>query len=196
MGLLNLGKTENERAQLDGANENFAIISFKPNGTIINANEIFLTALGYSSSEVIGQHHKIFCDKEYVKTSDYKTFWNDLDNGISQIDEFKRIRKDGSAIWIQASYTPIKNKKGKVTQVVKFAQDITTRKLETTDFEGQLEAIGKSNAVIEFDMTGTILKVNNNFLNALDYTQSDILGKKHSIFCQESYRNSNEYSQF
>jgi len=196
MSLFNFGKTEDESAQLSGANENFAIISFQPNGIILNANKNFLDALGYTSSEVVGQHHKIFCDNNYTRSTEYKTFWDDLARGISQINEFKRIKKDGSSIWIQASYTPIKNSKGKVTRVIKFAQDITARKLQTSDFEGQLMAIEKSNAVIEFDMSGTILKANENFLNTLGYRISDIIGKKHSMFCEESYKNSNEYKQF
>jgi len=196
MRIFNFRKTEDESGQLSGANDNFAIISFKPNGTILSANKNFLNALGYLSTDVIGQHHKMFCDNKYVSTSEYSQFWDDLRKGISQIDEFKRIKKDGSSIWIQASYTPIKNKNGKVTRVIKFAQDITSRKLQTFDFEGQLDAIGKSNAVIEFDMTGTILKANENFLNTLNYTENEIIGKKHNMFCEESYKNSSEYSDF
>ena len=196
MGLFSFGKTEEENGQLSGANENFAIISFEPNGTIINANANFLEALGYNFNEIAGQHHKMFCDNKYTQTLEYQKFWDDLAKGISQIDEFKRIRKDGNSIWIQASYTPIKDSSGKVTRVVKFAQDITSKKLENVDFEGQLDAIAKSNAVIEFDMTGTILKANSNFLNALGYTENEIIGKKHNMFCQESYKNSNEYKKF
>ncbi|MCK9337888.1 MAG: methyl-accepting chemotaxis protein [Arcobacteraceae bacterium] len=108
--------------------DNFAIISFEPNGTILHANDNFLNALGYRLNEVVGNHHRIFCDKTYTNTNAYTEFWNNLANGISQIDEFERFRKDGSSIWIQASYTPVKNTNGKVTRVVKFAQDITDTK--------------------------------------------------------------------
>ena len=80
--------------------------------------------------------------------------------------------------------------------VIKFAQDITKRKLESADFAAQLEAIGKSNAVIEFDMKGNVLKVNDNFLNTLHYSKNEIMGKHHRMFCEESYKNSNEYIDF
>ena len=117
------GKSE-ELGRLSEVDENFAIISFEPDGTIINANKNFLKTLGYKQEEIVGKHHSMFCDKNYVNSQDYIKFWNDLANGISQISEFERIKKDGSSVWIQASYTPVKNSRGKVTRVVKFAQDI------------------------------------------------------------------------
>ena len=126
--MFNFGKTEEEEGRLSAMDENFAIISFEPNGTILHANDNFLNALGYRLNEVTGNHHRMFCDKAYTNSKAYVEFWNDLANGKSQIDEFERIRKDGSSIWIQASYTPVKNKSGKVTRVVKFAQDITDAK--------------------------------------------------------------------
>ena len=126
--MFNFGKTAEEIGRLSAMDENFAIISFEPSGKILHANDNFLNALGYRLNEVVGNHHRIFCDKTYTNTKEYTEFWNNLANGISQIDEFERFRKDGSSIWIQASYTPVKNKSGKVTRVVKFAQDITESK--------------------------------------------------------------------
>ncbi|MEA3554930.1 MAG: PAS domain-containing protein [Campylobacterota bacterium] len=185
-----------EKARLSSLDQSFAVISFQPNGTIIHANENFLATVGYSLNEIVGNHHRMFCDTQYTNTREYTDFWNDLAAGKSQIDEFKRIKKDGSSVWIQAAYTPVKDNNGRVTRVVKIASDITKQKLKNADFEGQLDAISKSYAVIEFDMTGTILKANDNFVNTLGYRQSDIIGKKHSMFCEESYKNSNEYTQF
>ncbi|NVJ53311.1 MAG: PAS domain S-box protein [Campylobacteraceae bacterium] len=126
--MFSFGKTEEEVGRLQALEENYAIISFKPDGTIIHANENFLNALGYKLNEVIGKHHRIFCEKAYVNSSAYTEFWKELGNGKSHIDEFERFRKDGNSIWIQASYTPVKDKNGKVTRVVKFAQDITDAK--------------------------------------------------------------------
>jgi len=126
--MFNFGKTEEEIGRLVAMDENYGIISFEPNGTIINANENFLNLMGYTLDEIVAQHHKIFCDKSYIATTSYSEFWKNLKNGKSQIDEFERFKKDGSSVWIQASYTPVKNKKGIVTRVVKFAQDITESK--------------------------------------------------------------------
>ncbi|MFA6742174.1 MAG: methyl-accepting chemotaxis protein [Arcobacteraceae bacterium] len=108
--------------------ENFAIISFKPDGTILHANDNFLNVLGYTLKETVGNHHRMFCSKTYTSTKEYTDFWNNLAEGKSQINEFERIHKNGTSVWIQASYTPVKNKSGKVTRVVKFAQDITEAK--------------------------------------------------------------------
>jgi len=126
--MFNFGKTEEEKGRLSAMEDNFAIISFEPNGKILHANDNFLNALGYRLNEVVGSHHRMFCEKTYTNSNAYTEFWNNLANGISQINEFERIRKDGSSIWIQASYTPVKNQNGKVTHVVKFAQDITESK--------------------------------------------------------------------
>ena len=126
--MLNIGKTEEEKGRLIAMDENFAIISFKPDGTIIHANDNFLNVLGYKLNEVVGNHHRMFWNKTDTTTTEYTEFWNNLDKGISQINEFERIHKNGSSVWIQASYTPVKNRNGKVTRVVKFAQDITEAK--------------------------------------------------------------------
>ena len=126
--MFNFGKTEEEAGRLSAMDENFAIISFKPDGTILHANDNFLSALGYRLDEVVGKHHRMFCNSSYTNSRAYGEFWNDLANGKSQIDEFERFRKDGGSVWIQASYTPVKDKNGKVTRVVKFAQDITDAK--------------------------------------------------------------------
>ncbi len=128
MPLLSFGKTAEEEGRLVAMDENFAIISFTPDGRILHANDNFLNALGYTLHEVVNNHHKMFCDKTYVNSTSYTQFWRDLAKGVSQIDEFERIRKDGSSIWIQASYTPVKDNNGRVTRVIKFAQDITESK--------------------------------------------------------------------
>jgi len=188
--------SKDEKYQLTAIDENFAVISFKPDGTILNANKNFLDILGYELGEIVGKKHSIFCDKDYASTKEYDEFWKKLNNGIAQISEFKRVRKSGESIFIQASYTPVKDSSGKVIKVIKFAQDITKRKLQTLDYSGQLDAISKSQAVIEFNMDGTIIKANKNFLDTLGYSEGEIIGKHHSIFCEASYKNSSEYKTF
>ncbi len=197
MSIFSFSKTEEEKAQLEALDANYAIISFKNDGTILSANQNFTTALGYEfSNEFIGKHHRIFCDTAYTSSNEYQQFWDDLNQGQTQTAEFKRIKKNGDAIFIQASYIPIKDGSGRVTKVIKFAQDITQRKLQSLDYEGQIDAIGKSQAVIEFNMDGTVITANDNFLNTLGYTLGEIQGKHHSMFCEESYKNSSAYPEF
>ena len=185
-----------EKAQINAIDEHFAVISFSPDGIILDANQNFLNALAYSENEILGKHHKMFCDSKLINSKEYSDFWDNLKKGNVQTSEFKRIRKDGKSIFIQASYTPIRDSSGKVYKVIKFAQDVTAKKLEDLYYKGQIEAIGKSQAIIEFDMNGTILNANDNFLNTIGYSLDEIKGKHHSMFCEESYKNSDEYKDF
>ena len=171
-----------------------AVIEFKPDGTIIKANENFLGAMGYSLDEIAGQHHSMFVDPEYARSQEYAEFWSNLAKGQFQQAEYKRFGNGGKEVWIQASYNPVLDRKGNVSKVVKFATDITDRKLQNADYEGQLAAIGTSQAVIEFNLDGTIIKANDNFLGALGYSLDEIAGKHHSLFVEPAERDSAEYA--
>ncbi|WP_425304326.1 methyl-accepting chemotaxis protein [Alteromonas lipolytica] len=173
-----------------------AVIEFTPDGTIENANELFLNAMGYRLDEIKGQHHSMFVDSNYARSGEYKDFWQKLRNGEFHAGEYCRFDKQGDAIWIQASYNPVLDKNGKVAKVIKFATDITAEKMRNADFSGQLDAIGKSQAVIEFDLNGIILTANENFLNAMGYTLAEIKGQHHRKFVSSDYANSPEYATF
>jgi methyl-accepting chemotaxis protein len=183
--------------QLAAINSTNATIEFQPDGTIIKANDLFLAALKYRQEEIAGKHHRIFCEDSYVRSKEYERFWEELRNGKAQVGEFKRIAKDGSDVWIRASYTPVKDEQGKVLKVVKVAVDVTQQKTQNSDYEGQLAAIGKSNAVIEFNMDGTIITANDNFLTALGgYSLNEVKGKHHKMFVDPAYARSTEYEDF
>lgn len=176
--------------------ENFAIISFNINGTILHTNKKFLEIFQYKEKEIIGKHHSTFCDKKYVSSDEYIKFWHDISTGLVQTSEFKRLDKNGNSLYIQASYIPLRDENNNIFEIVKFAQDITEQKQLSLYYHGQHEAINKSQAVIEFDMKGYILTANKIFLDSLGYTLDEITGKHHSIFCNEEYTNSNEYQNF
>lgn len=182
--------------QLAAINSTNAFIEFTPDGTILKANDLFLGALKYRLDDIVGKHHRIFCEESYTRSAEYANFWEDLRRGKAQVGEFKRIAKDGSDVWIQASYTPVKDDNGKVVKVVKVATDVTQQKLRNADYEGQLSAIGKSNAVIEFNMDGTIITANDNFLSVLGYSLNEIKGKHHRMFVDSNYARSAEYADF
>lgn len=189
-------QVNDSEAKLKAINENFATIEFLPDGTILDANDLFLEALGYERQEVQQQHHRIFCSAETVEDMSYKRFWKELADGKSQIGEFQRFKKDGSSIWINASYTPIKDADGHVVKVIKFAQDSTEQKLRNSEFEGKVAAISKSQAVIEFNLDGTIITANDNFLSALGYSLDEIQGQHHRMFCEPEFSKSQEYADF
>ena len=172
------------------------MIEFSVDGTILHANENFLSALGYTLEEIVGKHHSIFVEPDFANSADYRSFWERLRRGEYQAAEYLRIGKNGREVWIQASYNPIVDDKGVVGKVVKFATDVTAQKLQAADFQGQIEAIGKSQAVIEFTPTGDIVSANDNFCNALGYTPSEIKGRHHSMFVESQYAQSPEYRDF
>ncbi|WP_341894577.1 methyl-accepting chemotaxis protein [Ferrovibrio terrae] len=184
------------QAQFTAINRAQAIIEFSLDGKILDANENFLKAIGYTLAEIQGQHHSMFVTPEYRASAEYKAFWAKLGRGEYEAAQYMRIAKGGREIWIQASYNPIFDKRGRPYKVVKFATDITEQKLAMANYEGQLSAIGKSQAVIEFTLDGTILTANPNFLNALGYSLDEVKGKHHRLFVDPAERESAAYKTF
>ena len=173
-----------------------AVIEFNLDGTIITANENFLGAIGYRLDEIQGRHHGMFVGAGERDSAAYREFWARLGRGEFQSGEYKRFGKGGREVWILASYNPILDDAGKPFKVVKFATDVSAQKLTNANFTGQIEAIGKSQAVIEFDMDGKVLTANQNFLAALGYTLSEIVGRHHSMFVSADERDGEAYRAF
>lgn len=191
-----ISKKTNNGAILKALDASQAVIHFKPDGTIVEANENFLRTVGYSIEEIIGKHHSMFVAKDFADSEDYKEFWASLARGEYQAAEYKRYGKGGNEIWIQASYNPILDNNGNVIEVVKYATDVSTQVLQNADYAGQIDAINKSQAVIEFNLDGTIRHANNNFLGAIGYSLDEIKGKHHRMFVGEEYAASKEYEDF
>ncbi|WP_448664353.1 PAS domain S-box protein [Sphingomonas sp. CJ20] len=173
-----------------------AVIEFAPDGTILRANRRFLAFMGYAEDEVVGQHHRMFCEQGYAASTGYSGFWRALRNGELQDGEFMRIANGGREVWIRASYAPVKGPDGVVHKVIKMAMDITEEKLRTAAFEGKLRAIDRARAVIEFSLDGTVQTANENFLDVTGYRLEEIVGKHHRMFCDPAYTESSEYSVF
>ena len=185
-------------SRLEAINRSNAIIYFDLKGFILGVNSIFLETMGYKDDEhekVIGQHHSIFVSPEYVKSDEYKKFWEKLAEGKFYEGEFERIKADGNLIYLQATYNPILNEDGEVTKIMKIATDITT----TVIAKNEIGAVSKSNAIIYFDCEGYILGANSIFLKAMGFDENDeskIIGKHHSIFVSYEYSKSEEYKEF
>ena len=185
-----------EQAVVQAIGRSFAFIEFDLQGNVLHANDNFLKVLGYTLDEIKGRHHSLFCDPAYRDSPAYRQFWERLGAGQFDAGQYKRIGNGGREVWIQASYNPVLGDDGKPVRVVKMAADITADKLRAADHEGQIAAIGKAQAVIEFDLKGQVLDANANFLKALGYTLDEVKGRHHSLFCDATYRESAEYRQF
>lgn len=189
------GFNSNSDNILNAINATQAVIQFSLDGRIEHANSNFLDLMGYQLHEVQGKHHSIFVEPGTANSAAYQQFWVDLREGKSQTAEFKRIAKSGREVWIRASYTPIV-KNGKVHKVIKFASDVTEQVAKQANFESQLQAIHRAQAVIEFDLDGKILFANPNFLSLMGYSLNEVTGQHHRIFVAPQEAASSRYSDF
>jgi methyl-accepting chemotaxis protein len=176
-------------------NRSQAIIEFDLDGRILSANDNFCRALGYELKEIVGKHHSIFVDPKYAASQEYKDFWRQLAAGTLDKKQYKRFRKDGQEIWIEASYNPV-FRGGRPYKVVKLATDITEIKKRAIEDRGKLEALSRAQAIIEFTPSGEIITANQNFLDALGYGLAEITGRHHAIFCDPAYAGTADYQAF
>lgn len=181
---------------ISAVNNAFASIEFDPKGNIIKANKLFTDTVGYSLNEIKGEHHRIFVDQEYANSNEYKNFWKSLAAGEIQNGEYKRFDKQGSELWLQASYTPIPDDNGSVVKVIKYAFDITEKKkveleaIETAkeyeevkvELQTRMDQINVACLVSESDLKGNITMVNDKLLEVTGYTRSECIGQPHSMF--------------
>ena len=189
-------RSDDSKAVLGVLSKSFAIIEFKPDGTITAASDTFCQTVGYTIEEIRGKHHSMFVEPAYAASTEYKNFWARLGRGEFNSGEYSRFGKDGREIWLQASYTPVKARNGQVVKVVKLALDITAAKYKSSEDAGKLQAISRSQAVIEFDLQGKIIDANDNFLATVNYSREEVIGRQHSMFVDEIYAASPEYQAF
>lgn len=173
-----------------------AVVEFAPDGTILDANDSFLAVAGYARDDVIGRHHRMFCSPEEAVSLDYAAFWQRLGAGDFDAGIYKRRGKDGRSIWLQATYNPVLDPDGRPLKIVKFASDITAAKVRNADFEARSSAMDRSQAVVEFDLDGTIIGANPNFLETVGYTLDEVVGRHHSMFCDPDHARSVSYAEF
>jgi methyl-accepting chemotaxis protein len=190
------GKAPTPLEKMFALKKSFAVIEFALDGTIVDANENFLSVMGYTLAEIRGKHHSIFVPASERQSSNYREFWASLNRGEQRTAEFKRIAKCGKEIWIQASYSPIPGKDGRPAGVIKLATDITDRKIRSMEAASKIAAINRAQATIEFNLDGTIVTANDNFLNVMGYSLEEIRGKHHSMFVEPSEQQSTSYRDF
>ncbi len=183
-------------ATLAALGSSMALIEFQPDGTILGANDNFLRVMGYRLEEIRSQHHRLFCTPSYANNVAYQRFWSRLGKGEYINDRFLRLDKQGREIWLEASYSPVRDTSGRVIKIVKMATDVTGRVQKEQEQESQIKAINRSMAIIEFNRQGEIISANENFLAVMGYRLNEIIGKHHRLFCERSESESSEYGQF
>ncbi|MCZ8316506.1 PAS domain-containing methyl-accepting chemotaxis protein [Phreatobacter sp.] len=185
-----------DRAMIDAIGRSHAIICFAPDATILDANDNFQKAMGYSLDEIRGRKHSMFMPPHEAESAEYRRFWDDLRAGRFQQAECRRIGKGGREVWIRASYNPVTDAAGKVVRVIKIASEIGEQMLRQAEFSGQVAAINLSQAVVAFSLDGTILDANENFLKAVGYRLEEVKAQPHSMIVHPAERQSPEYRTF
>ncbi|MBU1332165.1 MAG: PAS domain-containing methyl-accepting chemotaxis protein [Gammaproteobacteria bacterium] len=188
--------TASHREEIQAIKQHMAVIEFNPDGTILDASPAFLQVVGYELSEVVGQHHRIFCTKALASSSAYEQFWRRLRAGEGFSDRFMRLTRDGNSLWLEATYLPVTAADGSVSKVIKIATDISQQIQAEHHHSSYINAINRSMAVIEFTSHGHVVSANDNFLKLMGYEARDVIGKHHSLFCTAEDAASAEYQQF
>ncbi|HBV0724757.1 TPA: methyl-accepting chemotaxis protein [Serratia marcescens] len=185
--------TTHKGAELSAIEHAVPMIVFSPDGTVLRANDLFLNTLGFQRDDVIGQHHRIFCDPNYVASPLYRKHWETLNKGQPITDIIKRIAKNGEAVWLQGTYAPVLNKQGKVVEIVKIASEVTERVTQAQEHRSLLAALNRSMAMIAFTPQGTIVSANDNMLALMGYRLEEACGQSHAVLCPPEFANSDDY---
>ncbi|MBM3617298.1 MAG: PAS domain S-box protein [Alphaproteobacteria bacterium] len=193
-------KTELERHNMKGVlnaiDSSYLYAEYDVQGNFLTANDKFLSLFRVQQADIVGKPQRGFLDANEVKSDSYAQLWEGLRQGEGRSDVFKRRTSDGREVWLQGVYAAVKDEIGRVVKIVEIMTDVTEANQRNLDYAGQIEAIGKAQAVIEFNLDGTILNANANFLAATGYTLDEITGKHHGMFVDPEYRQSAEYRQF
>lgn len=175
---------------------NLAMAEFSPDGTFLDANPKFLAMFGYSREQLLGQHHHRIWSDEDVEAGKYDALWQRLCQGEPVSGEYHRRRQDGSSVYIQAHYNPLCDQNGQPYKLVKFATDISDTKLRLHEDFGKLQALNRTQAIIEFAPDGTVITANDNFLQLMGYTLDEIHGEHHRMFVERDEAGGAAYRSF
>jgi methyl-accepting chemotaxis protein len=151
MSVLTLGSRTDAEAISTALSKSQAMVEFDLAGRITRANQNFCLAVGYELKEIVGKHHRIFCEPAYVSSDAYRQFWASLSRGQFDAGEYKRIGKGNREVWIQATYNPIFDMSGRVFKVVKFAIDITERVRAVDEIVVGLTALANGDRVTRIE---------------------------------------------
>ena len=184
------------RAVLTALERSTAVIELSLDGQVLAVNDNFCNTVGYSALELVGQPHRLLCPEDFATSRDYAAFWDRLRRGEFFRGTIQRRHKSGRDIWLEATYNPVLDSSGRVSKVVKFATDVTEQITEAARQKALVQAIERSMAVIEFSVDGTVQRANDNFLQTMGYSASEVVGRHHRQFCSPEVANSPEYGNF
>nr|WP_296261328.1 MULTISPECIES: PAS domain-containing methyl-accepting chemotaxis protein [unclassified Pseudomonas] len=171
-------------------------LTFDSEFRLADVNGKFCRAIGYDRAELLGKPMAEFLPG-YVSTLPcFRNLKSAVSAGTAVTDDYRYIHKNGSLIWLHATWSPIKDDAGNVQYMKCLATDVTTSINKARENEALINALLRSTAVIELGLDGKIINANDAFLQVMGYTLDQIKGKHHSLFCEPGYAASPEYSSF
>lgn len=182
--------------QIAAIEKSQCVITFDMHGTILDANQLFLDAVGYTLDEIQGRHHRMFVEPAYSHGTEYSSFWRELESGRHHSGRYRRLGKGGREIWLQATYNPIFDMAGNPVKVVKYATVVTEAQRKEAEHQGQIAAIHSAQCVVSFSLDGKIIDANDNFLDATGYKLAEVRGQHHRMFVDPSEAESSAYKDF
>jgi methyl-accepting chemotaxis protein len=180
--------TANNRAML--------VVEFDTKGNILSANDKFLALMECDLDELVGKNHRVLVRKDQAASQEYRKFWEGLRLGRTEDGLFRLITPGGREVWVQSTFAPIMGLDGKPVKIAKYGTDLTEERARNVEYEGKVQAIARSQAVIEFDTNGIILSANEKFLTLMGYRADEVVGKHHRILCPPDLAASPDYGQF
>ena len=183
-------------SRLQAVEASFAVAEFDLAGVILRVNDRLLSMTGYDEDEVVDNYHSMFLPDEMVDCPDYDLCWTDLRAGKGKCVVLPCVTKQGSRIWVEETYSPIRDSRGDVTGILRLGVDVTERHDKLADLKGKVDAIERSYAVVEFDVKGNILTANHHFLSVMGYDLPEIAGHHHSMLVDSGYAQSADYRAF
>jgi PAS domain S-box-containing protein len=173
------------RGKLAAILKSNASIELSLDGKILFANDNFLQTTGYSIEKITQLKHADLLDLDYAHSSEYTDFWKRLCSGESDKDVYKVLGQDGSMIWLEGTYNPIRNYDGKIFKIIFFGFDATERRLLNSENRSKLQAIDKANLILEFDLDTKVIYANELATKTLGYSQKEIQNLKFSSFLNQ-----------
>ncbi|AJE46195.1 methyl-accepting chemotaxis protein [Celeribacter indicus] len=195
MSELHLRRRDN-RSKEDAIRRSMAVVEFDLEGNILSANDHFLDTTGYTLEEIRGRHHRLFVPQEEAGSEAYRLFWDRLAKGASEKGQVRRLARNGRALWFEATYETLIDPENRPFKVVKHAFDITRARNLEAEAQGQIDAIQKVQAVIEFSPDGTVLRANELFCRAMGYAEEEIVGQHHRLFVGRDHAGTEEHAAF
>ncbi|OQX99580.1 MAG: hypothetical protein B6I24_02270 [Bacteroidetes bacterium 4572_128] len=184
------------RGQLNAVDNTTAVVEFDMKGKIKRVNKLFEELIGYSDEEMVGNSYNLFISEEKEEIKFHKKLWDDLNEGEIYSGEFVNIDKFGKEIWLKSTYVPVLDKNKKPYKIIASSLDITSDKLTFLDLKGKINGIERSNAIIEMDINGKIIYINELFADLLEYPIKEIIGMNHDNIVNKEYVTTKFYADF